>query len=240
MINIAICDDNFAVIEDVKKMIHQYEKNLADTFSISDFSLPSELFLSMQKNSVDIVFLDLEFHQPDYDGILWASRIHAQFPDCLILILTAYEERFREGYIARAFRFMTKPLIYQEFEQNMNACLNELKLHDSISIIQHGTELSIPLKNIIYFSAHFGGVEICTPGNTFYSHESLLQWEQQLEPNAFFRCHKKYLINLAHIHSLDDHMAEMSNLKQLPVSRRKWPLLQSAYIKYDLTKGLPH
>ena len=150
MINIAICDDNFAVIEDVKKMIHQYEKNLADTFSISDFSLPSELFLSMQKNSVDIVFLDLEFHQPDYDGILWASRIHAQFPDCLILILTAYEERFREGYIARAFRFMTKPLIYQEFEQNMNACLNELKLHDSISIIQHGTELSIPLKNIIY------------------------------------------------------------------------------------------
>lgn len=240
MINIAVCDDNPAAIEDVRKNIWTYETNLEDNFSIHEFFSPLELFTFMQSNPVDIVIMDLEFNNPDFDGILWSSRIHSQFPDSLILILTAYEDRYREGYIARAFRFMTKPLIYQEFEQNMNASLNELKLHDTILISQYGTDISIPLQNIIFFSAHFGGVEICTLGSTFYSNESLLQWEQRLENNAFFRIHKKYLINLAHIHALGDHLVEMSNTRHLPVSRRKWSLLQSSYIKYDLTRGLPH
>lgn len=240
MINIAICDDNPAAIENVRKNIWTYKSNHEEKFSIHEFFTPMELFLFMQSNPVEIVIMDLEFHQPDHDGILWSTRIRSQFPECLVLILTAYEDRFREGYVARAFRFMTKPLIYQEFEQNLHACLNELNLHDTIVISQHGADISIPLKNIIYFSVHFGGVEICTLGNTFYSSESLLQWEQQLENQSFFRIHKKYLINLSHIHHLEDHMVEMSNLKQLPVSRRKWTPLQSSYIKYDLTRGLLH
>lgn len=240
MINVAICDDNLGTIEDVNNALQEYEKNSDFSFAITEFSTPSELYSYMQTNKIDIIFMDLAFKRPEDDGILWSARIHNQFPDCLILILTAYEDRYKEGYIARAFRFMTKPLVYQEFEANMNACLNERKLNKTIEVMHHGTELTIPLKSIIYLTAHFGGTEICTTSNTFYSNDSMLQWENRLDENTFLRIHKKYIINLAHIHHLDNHTVKMSNEKQFPVSRRKWNTLQTNYIKYDLKRGLSH
>ena len=240
MINIAICDDNPTIIEDVKKALLEYEKKTSLSCTVTEFPKPLELYAYMQTEKIDIVFMDLVFETPEDDGITWSARIHNQFPNCLLLILTAYEDRYKEGYIARAFRFMTKPLIYQEFEQNMNACLNELQLNQNIIVMHHGSELTIPLKNLIYLTAHFGGTEICTTTNTFYSNDSMLQWEQRLEGNAFLRIHKKYIINLAHIHSLENHIVCMSNGKQLAVSRRKWSILQSSHVKYDLKKGLSH
>ena len=54
------------------------------------------------------------------------KKIHEEYPDTITLIYTAYEERYKEGYRARAFGFMTKPLTYKEFKYNMDDCISEL------------------------------------------------------------------------------------------------------------------
>ena len=234
MIQICICDDQKNTIKDLEKQLLIYAKEKSLDFHIVYFSTPSTLYAYMQQNPVNIIFMDLEFGLQSEDGILWSTKIHHAFPQTLILILTAYEQRYKEGYVARAFRFMTKPFEYEELCKNMDASLDELKLFNIILISSHGNTQKVPVNEILYFVAQSGGSDIKTLHETHYSDESLKQWELKTSSTIFFRCHKKYLVNLNAITKIKNHSILLSNGEELPVSRRKWTLLKTAYVRFDI------
>lgn len=235
MIQIAICDDRKITTGNLENLLETYMNEKSLEVNIVFFFSPSALYNYMQQNPVDIIFMDLDFGSEQEDGILWSTRIRQEYPQTLILILTAYEERYKEGYIAKVFRFMTKPLTREELYENMNACLEELNLYQVIELSRHGNTHKIPLQDILYFAAHAGGSELKTLATSYFCEESLLQWEEKTSPNIFFRCHKKYLVNLNSIEQINNHTILLVNGEKLPVSRRKWTLLKSTYIKFDIT-----
>lgn len=234
MIEIAICDDNPQAVNTIQTHLKDYFSKNDKPYHIEIFPFPSVLFSYMQQHTVHIVFMDLEFCSKEEDGILWSKKIHETFPGTLVLILTAYENRYKEGYQARAYRFMTKPLILQEFEENMDDCLEELLSLTTIDVVRQNRTYHILLKDILYLEAYAGGVAIYTVANTFFLDESLLHWEGQLPTALFFRCHKKYLVSLSHVEKLENHFVLLENGKKLPVSRRKWTAFQASFIKYNL------
>lgn len=233
MIHIAICDDKRATTANLEELLQIYAIEEALDIELLYFSTPSALYDYMTKESIDIIFMDLDFGNEQEDGILWATKIHNVFPKTLVLILTAYEKRYKEGYIAKAFRFMTKPFPKEELYDNMNACLDELNLYKTITLSRRGNILEIPIENILYFSAFSGGSELQTIHGTHICEESLLYWEHNT-PNMFFRCHKKYLVNLNAIEQIVNHTILLKNGQKLPVSRRKWTLLKSTFIQFDI------
>lgn len=235
--HIAFCDDQNIITEKLSKLILEWnkEQHLNDTFT--SFPTPSKLYQYMLKNQVDVILMDLEFSNTKEDGIDWSKKLSKQFPHTLILILTAYESRYKEGYVARAFRFMTKPIQKEELFENLHACREELKLTKTISLLRYGIPQEIPLKEIFYLSAQSGGSEIWTRSNMFSSEKSLLQWEHLLPSTAFFRCHKKYMVNLLHIEKFESRVLTLVNGEKIPISRRKWKEFQIAYMKYDVHNG---
>jgi len=240
MIQITICDDQKNTIGNLENQLRDYAREKLLEINIVYFPTPSALYAYMQQNPVDIIFMDLEFGSKSEDGILWSTKIHQQFPQTLVLILTAYEERYKEGYIAKAFRFMTKTFDYSELCTNMDACMDELKLYKMIMISSHGNTQKIPINEILYFVAQPGGSEIKTLLTTYYCDESLKQWEVKTSPSIFFRCHKKYLVNLNAVSKIKNHTILLTNGEQLPVSRRKWTLLKAAYIRFDIAMKGTH
>lgn len=234
MLQIAICDDKKITTGNLEDLLKTYINEKSLEVNIVFFFSPSALYNHMQQNPVDIIFMDLDFGSEQEDGILWSTRIRQEYPQTLVLILTAYEERYKEGYIAKVFRFMTKPFTKEELYENMNACLEELNLYQAIELSRHGNTQKVPLQDIMYFAAHAGGSEPKTLETSYFCEESLLQWEQRTSPNIFFRCHKKYLVNLNSIELIKNHTILLVNGEKLPVSRRKWTLLKSTYIKFDI------
>ena len=235
MIQICICDDKKNTIKNLEKQLWIYAQEKSLDINIIYFSTPSTLYAYMQQNNpVNVIFMDLEFGSQNEDGILWSTKIHHDFPQALILILTAYEHRYKEGYIARVFRFMTKPFEYEELCKNMDACLEELKLYRIILVSNRGNTKKIPINEILYFVAQPGGSELKTLLTTNYCDESLKQWELKTPSNIFFRCHKKYLVNLNAITKIKNHSILLSNGEEIPVSRRKWTLLKTAYVRFDI------
>lgn len=233
MIHIAICDDKRATTANLEELLHAYTIENSLDMELLYFTTPSALYDHMTKENIDIIFMDLDFGNEHEDGILWATKIHKFFPKTLVLILTAYENRYKEGYVAKAFRFMTKPFPKEELYDNMDACLDELNLYKTITLSGHGNAQEIPIENILYFSAFSGGSELQTLDRTYICEESLLYWEKNT-PDIFFRCHKKYLVNLNAIEQLYNHTILLKNGQKLPVSRRKWTLLKSTYIQFDI------
>lgn len=236
MIKIAICDDKPATVNGLQEYLIRYFNRKSMKVMIELHLNPGDLFDAMMIQPYDIVFMDLVFDSSENDGILWCQRINKHYPKTLVLILTAFESRFKEGYVARAYRFMTKPLVWQEVHDNLDACLNELNISQTIQIYPHGIELSIALRDILYLEANSGGSILYLNDSQYYCSESLLYWEQTLPAALFFRCHKKYLVNLGHIHQLEHHTISLLRGTKLPVSRRKWTELREAYIRYDISR----
>lgn len=232
--HIAFCDDHKIISEELNKMITKFNQQNHLEDDLIYFSTPSKLYSYMQTSKIDVVFMDLKFSNTSEDGIEWSKKILKQFPRTIIIILTAYESRYKEGYTARAFRFMTKPIQEKELFENLYACREELQLTQSISLLRHGVPHEIFLKDIFYLSAQSGGSELWTRSNMFSCEKSLLQWEHQLPTTLFFRCHKKYLVNLVHIESFDNRVLTLINGEKIPVSRRKWKAFQIAYMKCDI------
>lgn len=235
MIQIAICDDKKITTANLDDLLKGYMTERLLETNIVYFLSPSALYKYMSKNPIDIVFMDLDFGSEEEDGILWSTKIHQDFPNTLVVILTAYANRYKEGFVAKVYRFMTKPFTKEELYDNMHACLEELNLYQIIRISRHGNTKTIPIKDILYFSAHSGGSELKTVETSYYCEESLRQWEDKTSPSIFFRCNKKYLVNLNSVEQIKNHMIFLCNGEKLPVSRRKWSLLKTTYIKFDIT-----
>ena len=177
--------------------------------------------------------MDLEFCDEKEDGIVWLKKIKKAFPNVIVIILTAYENRYKEGFEARAFRFMTKPIVEQELFGYLQVSMEELEFTESISLTRRGMEHNILVRDICYLSAQSGGSEVWTRKDVFYCDESLLHWEKNLPKTIFFRCHSKYLVNLAHVVSFENQILTLSDGEKIPVSRRKWTAFQLAYMKFD-------
>ena len=230
---IVLCDDQKIVSDELGQLINKFcEKNRIQSEFLY-FEKPSIMFKYMETETVDIIFMDLEFCDEAEDGIEWLKRIKRYYPRVVVIILTAYENRYKEGYEVRAFRFMTKPIQEKELFEYLQVGIEELELTKSISLTRRGIPHNILIRDICYLSAQSGGSELWTRTDMYYCEESLLQWEQRLTTTTFFRCHSKYLVNLAHVTKFENQVLTLQNGEKIPVSRRKWKAFQLAYMKFD-------
>lgn len=230
---IVLCDDQKNILEQLGVLIKKFDLKNNIQNELIYFDRPSKLYQYMQESAVDIIFMDLDFCDASEDGILWLKKIKKQFPATIDIILTGYENRYKEGYEVRAFRFMTKPIDEKELFEYLSVCMEELQLVDSISLMRRGIPHNILLKDICYFSAQSGGSELWTKTYMYCCEESLLQWEKRLPAILFFRCHSKYIVNLSHVVSFDKQIIILDSGEKIPVSRRRWKAFQLAYMKYD-------
>lgn len=230
---IAICDDQEYISEELSVRIKKFNEEHHLENDLLYFSTPSKLYAYMEQERLDVIFMDLEFCNTNEDGIAWSKQIINRHPGTIIIILTAYPGRYKEGYVARAFRFMTKPIEGGELFENLQACMEELQLTKTIPLYRRGVLQNVRMQDVGYLSAQSGGTEIWTRTDMYYSEDSLLQWEKKLPSILFFRCHKKYLVNLTHVIDYENHVITLIHGEKLPVSRRKWKAFQIAYMKCD-------
>jgi two-component system LytT family response regulator len=82
----------------------------------------------------------------------------------------------------------------------------------------------IPLAKIDYFESQDDYVAVRSGGRTFLKEQTLAELEGQLDPSAFVRIHRRYILNLSRLSKLelavtDSRIAVLNDGTQLPVSR---------------------
>jgi DNA-binding NtrC family response regulator len=106
--SILIIDDNPDILTSAEMFL---EENFSTIISESD---PTRISSHINKSNIDIILLDMNFRKGEiegYEGIFWLDKIKSDYPDMLVILLTAFGdvELAVKGIKKGAFDFITKP-----------------------------------------------------------------------------------------------------------------------------------
>ena len=223
---IAICDDEKIFVEKLKEYVWQEMDCTVDCFLS-----PLKLLEKYEAGSFyDVIFLDIKMKP--MNGIELAQRLRSYDKHTAIIFLTAYAEYAPAGYEVRAFRYLLKPITKETVSQVMHELRRDLSEYQKILIKTPECTLLLHLNDIFYIEANNKDCIIHCLKETIMLRKGLVELEAQLSTNCFFRIHRKYLINLAHVREFDELHLTLENGHTLPISRRKNNSFRKAFDNY--------
>ena len=191
-INCLIIDDEPLAIN----ILERYISEVPYMHTVGSFDNPLEALRFLQRESVDLIFLDI--HMPELSGIKLAKAL----PEPPLLIFTtAYPEYAVEGFELDATDYLVKPFSRERFlkavqkagkqlgqEQPSHADPGFLTLKADRKIFR------IAHEDILFAQAYGDYVKLQTSSQQLTPKITLARLLQQLPQEQFLRVHRSYLI----------------------------------------------
>ncbi len=194
------------------------------------FRDPVKALAFLSESPADVIFLDV--NMPDLTGIQFLNTLQ-QRP--LVVFTTAYSEYAVRSYEYDAVDYLLKPIEFERFlraankarDQHAQKCRagNEAQAEirpdpgspESHIIVKSGTDYHrLQPDDILYLEAAGNYVLFVTPRARVMSLMSLRDAMAQLPPGRFFRVHKSYVINFAHVSRIERSIVRLAD-KSIPI-----------------------
>lgn len=180
----------------------------------------------LNRTDIDLMFLDI--NMPHLSGLEFLESLE-KAP--LTIITTAYSEYALEGFRLQVADYLMKPISFQRFFQAATKALNTFR---SQLILQHGTEgnkphmyvrqgdsyVRIAWEEILYVEGMQNYLKLHFRDKTLVIHQTMTSMEETLPKEAFFRTHRSYLVNVAHIDSISGGRIFIDQ-KELPIAKQR-------------------
>jgi DNA-binding LytR/AlgR family response regulator len=176
-----------------------------------------------------IIILDIEMG--GMSGIETAMEIRKKNHKAIIWFLTVSEAYILEGYKAEAFRYLLKPLSYEEFYKEFNESLRWMaeKFVKPI-VVEYKNETYHFEPEDIHFIEVFGHKLVFHLNDqAITTIDSLSSIEGKLQTSDFLRIHRSYLVNLKKVKTFSRNEIVMQNNEKVPISKYKEKEFREAY-----------
>jgi two-component system LytT family response regulator len=189
------------------KMIENYVSRTDGLTLVASFNDPVEALAELDKQCIDIVFLDIQM--PDLDGLNFSRQVPAATK---IIFTTAFKQYAFESYEVNAVDFLLKPIRYQKFLIAVD------KVRQRLGIVQQSepeqTSMFIRIDNqlrqidfsdILYISGlkDYVHIILTTDSRPIITHLTMKAVEKMLPSSRFMRVHRSYIVALDKIKSID-------------------------------------
>ena len=224
-INIAVCDDEADEREEILQLIKRYHSG----WTPAQFSSAKDLLHATEKVEFDLILLDIEMASPT--GFEVAKQIVGkQQSHPLIIFITNSNAYTIKGY-GIAFRYLVKPVIWDDFVLAMDAAVDELKANH-FSFEYNNGMFSVPLQSIYYIESFAHIAVIHTTNEEFRIRATLSDLKQNLSLSRFTAPHKSYLVNMAHINTVSTDEIVLTSGDRIPISRRRRQEFNSDFCRF--------
>jgi len=219
-----IVDDEPLAIE----VIESYVARLDDFEIVAKCSNALKAFEILQKQEVDVIFLDIQM--PKLTGIEFLKSL--QHPP-QVIFTTAYRDYAIESYELDVVDYLLKPISFDRFMKAVGKLYNEHKVAPQIAPSTPQTAESedtyiylkvdkkmvkILLKDILYIESLKDYVRIKTNEKTVVTHQKISYLEEKLPEECFMRIHRSYIVSISKVESYSSTAIEVPN-QELPIGR---------------------
>lgn len=219
MFRVVICEDEDIHRKILSDYVKKIFKEINEEIELMEFESGDEILLSdIEFKSVDIFLLDIQMD--GIDGMELAKNIRYKSDSSEIIFITSLINYIQDGYVVRAYRYLLKPLEYEELKKHLFSCISDIRSRreNYIIIENKGIIHKVPIKDIMYIDVIKKDLSIYTQENIYHSKNSLDRMEKELEKYNFYRCHKSYLVNLEYIDTIKGNTVFIGDY-QIPVSK---------------------
>ena len=154
MLTIAVCDDNprFArqLMTKMRELCAYLLPDRIDCRIAPAFGSGEDVLRYMQNHTIDILFLDIDM--PRMNGFRLASNLSENYPDTIIIFVSAYDDFVYSSFEYSPFRYLRKSHLEEELSITFKKVI-EKYIYDSETMTFSTTEgeLILRLRDIIYF-----------------------------------------------------------------------------------------
>lgn len=191
------------------------------------FSKPIDGIKFVNKNHVDLIFLDI--HMPEFSGIDFLEALNKN--NCKVILTTS-----DSNFALEAFEFdcvadyLLKPIQLERFEKAISKVKNQLNNHSTVNtdkLIDQEDHLfininkrliKINLSSIYYIEAKGDYVSIVTKEKRYIVHTTLKSIQSKLPDDLFFKSHRSYVVNVNEIQEIEENTLVI-NKHLIPVSK---------------------
>lgn len=240
MIQIAFCDDDQTVLDQLSALLEKYRTQRCIQIQCTAFRSPLDLLAEIEKGvRYDILFLDVIM--PAENGITVAKEIRQYDTAVEIIFLTSSTEFAVESYMVGAYFYQLKPIWEESFYRIIDAALEACNKEQSDSLILRcKTGITrVALNQLEYCEViHRTLLLHLDSGKVLESSGSLDELSRQLAPyGCFYRPHRSYLVNLEYVQTLSYRAITLACLAEIPIPRGKYNEVKSAFLDYAFQKG---
>lgn len=225
MLRAIIIDDEDAGIETLKILA---SRNAESIRIVASASRPEDGIMLIEDYKPDVVFLDI--NMPVMSGFELLEKL--SFREFRLIFTTAHREYALQAIKNKAFDYLLKPIADADFV----ACIREMSAVHKVAPlpVKQDPNLFIEIqvkdgviflkqKDIIRLEASRSYTALYLDNQVKYvASKNLGDFEAQLDPGTFFRCHKSHIINLHKVQKFVNHdglFALMSDDSMPDISR---------------------
>lgn len=235
MIKVLIVDDEPLARENLRVFLQEQ----SDIEIVGECSNAVEGIGAVHKLRPDVLFLDIQM--PRISGLEMVGMLDPEHRP-YIVFLTAFDEYAIKAFEEHAFDYLLKP-IDARLEKTL-ARLRQERSKQDVSLLPenqqalkfipctgHSRIYLLQMKDVAFVSSRMSGVYVTShEGKEGFTELTLRTLESR---TPLLRCHRQYLVNLAHLQEIrleDNGQAELilRNGLTVPVSRRYLKSLKEA------------
>jgi DNA-binding LytR/AlgR family response regulator len=167
----------------------------------------------LHRGAVDLLFLDIDM--PELDGLALLRVLPAPLP---VVLTTAHAGHALESYEYGVVDYLLKPIAFERFVKAVNRAPQ--RRPDAVGaperpewqlLEEDGVIHRVALADIRYLQANGNYVSVVLAHRSLLVQDTLKNMLQRLPPERFVQVHRSYVVNLAHVTSIEaDRVALVS------------------------------
>ncbi len=237
---IAICEDRKEDAEKLQTLLNRYLQTQGFVAYVDFFESGEAFLAAFHPGKYQIVFMDIFMAPHGLNGMDTAEKLHAEDEEAAIIFTTTSEDYGIAGYNV-ALYYIVKPVSEADFLRAMKKCRAKMERYGkAVEITVNRQPITLRLCDILYVEAQRKNCIFMTTGGALCSNMVFDTLAGRLSELPFLRCHRSYIVNLAHVRDLCDMDFITGADYKVPISRSFFPDVQKQFQRFlkDELKGV--
>lgn len=212
------------VIDDepiARKGLIEHIQQIEFLFPVAECKNAIEASLCLQKNNIDLIFLDIQM--PKLTGIDFLKNLSTP---PLVVFTTAYPEYAIQGFELNVLDYLLKPISFSRFlkaamkaQDYLQKSIRETPVDDDFFFIKCNQKLEkIRIPDVLYVEGMSNYIIVHTIKKKYVAYLTFKGIEERLPQHLFIRIHKSFLVSINAIQAISINEVQLENCT-LPLSK---------------------
>ncbi len=227
---IALIDDAPEIRAQLSEYVKRFGRENAVHLETAEF--PSGDALLKGYNPIyDLLVFDIDM--PGTNGMDTARQVRKMDENVVILFITNIAQYAINGYEVEAVDYVLKPVSYYDFSLKMKRALRQVRKRqeDRLLLDTRQGPVQLDVQDILYVEVLDHYLSYHTKDESYQVRGSFREHIPVLQEHHFSRCHKSYMVNLAHVKNIRSSGVVLDDLV-IPIGRTYKDSLMEEFLQF--------